>query len=99
MPLSAREGAADPRIDLVSADLKGLPPTTILNAGIDPLRDDGEKLEIALQAASVEVERHVYGGVTHEFFGMGLVVKDALKAEQAAAHALKRAFGSGITLI
>ena len=97
--LGGPAGAADPRINLVAADLAGLPPTTILNAEIDPLCDDGEKLEAALKTANVEVHRHVYAGVTHEFFGMGLVVKDALKAENAAAHALKKAFGTGLAFI
>jgi len=27
----------DPRIDLVNANLKGLPPVTLINAQIDPL--------------------------------------------------------------
>ena len=34
----------DPRLNLVAADLKGLPPTTIINAEIDPLRSDGDML-------------------------------------------------------
>ncbi len=87
---------SDPRINLVSADLRGLPGATIINAEIDPLCTDGERLERALKAADVKVHRHVYHGVTHEFFGMGLVVKDAAVAEQAVAHDLKKAFGTAI---
>ena len=74
----------DPRIDLVHADLKGLPPVTVINAEIDPLRDDGAQLEQALRTAGVSVERKVYPGVTHEFFGTAAVVK---KAEEAQAYA------------
>lgn len=76
--------AKDPRIDLVHADLKGLPPVTVINAEIDPLRDDGAQLEQALRTAGVSVERKVYPGVTHEFFGTAAVVK---KAEEAQAYA------------
>ncbi|WP_244652261.1 MULTISPECIES: alpha/beta hydrolase [unclassified Pseudomonas] len=77
----------DPRIDLVHADLKGLPPVTVINAEIDPLRDDGAQLEQALRTAGVSVERKVYPGVTHEFFGTAAVVK---KAEEAQAYAGER---------
>lgn len=76
--------AKDPRIDLVHADLKGLPPVTVINAEIDPLRDDGAQLETALRAAGVPVERKVYSGVTHEFFGTAAVVQ---KAKDAQAYA------------
>ena len=94
--LGGPDGTADPRINLVAANLAGLPTTSILNAEIDPLCDDGEKLETALKAAGVETHRHVYSGVTHEFFGMGLVVKKAALAEQTCAHTLKKAFGTAI---
>ena len=36
--------AKNPLISLVHADLSGLPPTTIINAEIDPLRSEGEHL-------------------------------------------------------
>ena len=78
----------DPRIDLAGADLKGLPPVMIINAQIDPLRTDGEMLERKLKAAGVTVERKVYPGVTHEFFGMGAVVAKAKDAETMGASAL-----------
>jgi acetyl esterase len=77
----------DPRINLVAADLKGLPPVTIINAEIDPLRDDGAQLESALRQSGVSVERTLYSGVTHEFFGTAAVVD---KAEQAQAYAGQR---------
>lgn len=65
----------DPRFQLIKADLRGLAPVTIINAEIDPLLDDGALLEQALKAADVRVERRVFPGVTHDFFGMGLVVR------------------------
>lgn len=78
----------DPRINLAGADLKGLPPVMIINARIDPLRTDGEMLEKKLKADGVSVERKVYSGVTHEFFGMGAVVAKAKDAEETGASAL-----------
>ena len=82
----------DARINLVKANLAGLPPVTIINAQIDPLRDDGKMLEDALKAANVSVERKVYDGATHEFFGMAAVVDDAKEAQQWAGDRLKSAF-------
>ena len=85
--------AKDPRIDLVHADLHGLPPVTIVNAEIDPLMSDGVTLAAALRAAGVTVEQKTYPGVTHEFFGMGKVVKGAYDAEGFAVSRLKPALG------
>lgn len=85
----------DPRIDINGhADVKGLPPTTIINAEIDPLRSDGQNLASKLKAAGVKVEARVYPGVTHEFFGMGAVVEQAKNAEMLAAKNLKKSFGA-----
>jgi acetyl esterase/lipase len=81
---------SDPRLDLVHANLADLPPVTIINAEMDPLRSDGEMLEAALRGAGVEVTRKVYDGVTHEFFGMAAVVKKAKEAQAFAGKQLKR---------
>ncbi len=83
--------SADPRIKLIAANLQGLPPTTIINAEIDPLRDDGAALQNALQGAGVSVSRRLYPGVTHEFFGAALVLPEAKDAQAVAAAALKAA--------
>lgn len=81
--------AADPRISLVKAKLNGLPRTMIITAGIDPLHDEGKMLADKLEAAGVKVTYKDYSGVTHEFFGMGAVVPEAMEAEDAAANFLK----------
>jgi acetyl esterase/lipase/short-subunit dehydrogenase len=83
-------------ISLVRADLRNLPPTTILTAEIDPLRSDGERLAEAMRAAGVDVDYHSYDGVTHEFFGMAVVVGDAAKALKQAAKGLKRGLASPV---
>lgn len=84
--------AQDPRIALVNANLTGLPPTTIVNAEIDPLLSDGELFETKLDAAGVDVTQKTYSGVTHEFFGMAAVVGDAKDAQEWAADRLKESF-------
>lgn len=90
--LAKPEDKMNPRLDIVHANLKGLPPVTIINAQIDPLREDGAMLQNALKKAGVKVERKVYTGVSHEFFGMGAVVKKAADAEKMGGQALRAAF-------
>ncbi len=80
-------------VDLLEHDLSGLPPTTIINAQIDPLEAEGGDLAQALEAAGVDVERRLYNGVTHEFFGMGAILEQAVAAQAFAADRLKEAFG------
>ncbi|MDO7841890.1 alpha/beta hydrolase [Sphingomonas immobilis] len=82
----------DPRINLVKADLHGLPPTTIVNAQIDPLRSDGETLAEAMRGAGDKVEQRTFPGVTHEFFGMGTIVRGAYDAEMYAIGRLGKSF-------
>lgn len=83
----------DPRLDVVGrADVKGLPPTTIVTAQIDPLRSEGQALVEKLRRAGVPVEARDYGGVTHEFFGMAAAVTDAKDAQAFVAQRLVQAF-------
>ena len=86
------EQKSDPRIDIVHADLAGLPPVTIINAQIDPLREDGAMLEAALKLAGVKVNRKNYNGMTHEFFGMAAAVSGAASAQKYAGEQLRAAF-------
>ena len=81
----------DPRFNLVGANLRGLPPVTIVNAQIDPLASDGETLAAALRRAGVPVERQVYDGAVHEFFSMADVVRDAYDAQQWSFGRLRTA--------
>ena len=88
---SAADGK-NPMISLVTANLKGLPPTTIIAAQYDPLRTEGELLADNLKKAGVTTDYKLYKGVTHEFFGMGAVLPEARDAQAFAASALKNAF-------
>ena len=93
--LAKPEDAKSPMLNLTTmADLKGLPPATVVNAEIDPLFSDGEMLVAKLKAAGVKTTHLTYKGVTHEFFGLDAVVADAKTAQDAAARDLRAAFGS-----
>jgi acetyl esterase/lipase len=82
----------DPLINLIDADLSGLPATTIINAEIDPLENEGMVLADKMKAAGIDVERKMYEGVTHEFFGMSAVLDQAVEAQKFAVDRLKKSF-------
>ncbi len=80
-----------PLIDLVHANLKGLPPTTLITDQYDPLMSEGKLLADNLKKAGVAVKYQNYEGVTHEFFGMAAVVPEAKEAQALASGELKSA--------
>jgi acetyl esterase len=62
---------ADPRASpLLNEDLAGQPPTHLITAGFDPLRDEGRAYAEALQTAGVAVTYRNYEGVIHGFANM-----------------------------
>lgn len=86
------EDGKNPLIDLVHANLQGLPPATVITAQIDPLRSEGKALADGLRNAGLEVDYKNYDGAAHEFFGMGAVLDDAKAAQQQAAEGLQKGF-------
>ncbi len=91
--LSNMTQSSDSRISLVKANLKGFPPTLIIGAEIDPLQSEGKLLSEKLEAANVRTNYELYNGVTHEFFGMALILPQAKAAQELAASKLKAALG------
>lgn len=82
-----------PLISLVDvANLRGLPPTTIIGAEIDPLQTEGMLLRDKLRSVGVNVTYQLYPGVTHEFFGMYALIPEAQQAQTLAATQLINAF-------
>jgi acetyl esterase len=65
----------DPRVSPLLADnLSGLPPTLLVTAGFDPLRDEGRQYGEALRAAGNAVDAREYGSMIHafpNFLGLG----------------------------
>jgi acetyl esterase len=80
-----------PMIDLVHANLKGLPAATVITDQYDPLMSEGKMLADNLKKAGVTVQYKNYEGVTHEFFGMAAVVPEAKQAQAFAVEGLKSA--------
>ncbi|MDQ2793315.1 MAG: alpha/beta hydrolase [Bacteroidota bacterium] len=81
----------NPLIDLVHANLKGLPATTIIGADYDPLKSEGKTLADKLTAAGVKTNYQLYNGTTHEFFGMAAVVPEAKTAQGVVVSDLQGA--------
>jgi acetyl esterase len=69
--------------------LIGLPPTYVLTAGADPLRDEGEEYARRLQEAGVPVTYRHYPGQFHGFFTMGKLLQQANVAASEIAAWLK----------
>ncbi|MEO7136216.1 MAG: alpha/beta hydrolase [Gemmatimonadales bacterium] len=92
--LSNPADGKNPLIDLVHADVQGLPATTVITAQIDPLRSEGKDLADRLKDAGVEVDYKNYEGAAHEFFGMGAVLDDAKAAQEQAVAGLRKGFGA-----
>lgn len=89
--LGKPEDKNDSRLDLIHADLTGLPPVTLISAQIDPLRSDSDLLEACLKKAGVKVEHKTFAGTAHEFFGVAAVVPQAKDAQALAGKRLREA--------
>ncbi|TJZ54699.1 alpha/beta hydrolase [Streptomyces piniterrae] len=85
----------DPRVSPLYADaatLTAAPPTLVITAGYDPLRDEGEAYAQRLREAGVAVEQVSYEGQIHGFFSMPAAIPEAREAIERVTSALRRAW-------
>jgi acetyl esterase len=94
LPPSVDRG--DPRASLLLADdLSGMPPTYLVTAGFDPIRDEGEMLARRMAEAGVPVVFRRHAELVHGFVNMiGLSIR-CREAVAEAAGALR----TGLMLI
>lgn len=76
-----------------AADLTGLPPTHIITAEYDVLRDEGEQLGARLQAAQVPTTIRRYEGMVHGFIHFSGIFEVGDKALSDVADVLREAGG------
>jgi acetyl esterase len=89
--LPGPDAANDQRINVLDANLTGLPEATIILAECDPIRPQGELFAKALRAAGVSVQTHLTPGMVHGFFGYDEVFPTATPAMEFAGARLARA--------
>ncbi|MFC8717268.1 alpha/beta hydrolase [Kitasatospora sp. NPDC057198] len=91
------ERRGDPAVDLLNADLRGLPPVVLATAEFDPLHDEGVRLAGELEASGVPV-RHVPGpGLVHGYFLMQDMVPAAAACSRLVVgelHAVLRSLSA-----
>jgi len=85
----------DPRASPLRAwDLGGQPPTLLITAGFDPLRDEGHAYAEALRAAKVDVTYHEYPGQIHAFVSLTKAIPQGLACTEEIGEFLRqRLFG------
>jgi acetyl esterase len=81
----------DPRVSPLLADdaaLRNSPPTLVITAGFDPLRDEGEAYAARLAAIGVATTLTRYAGMFHGFFSLGDLIDDGQGAIAQAGRQL-----------
>ncbi|MEX0986034.1 MAG: alpha/beta hydrolase [Bacteroidales bacterium] len=68
---------SNPYVSPLEADLTGnIPPVLIINAQVDPLRDEGRRYASKLSDAGQEVTYIEYDGMIHGFFNLYMIFKE-----------------------
>jgi acetyl esterase len=76
---------------LLHTDLSGLPPSLVITAGFDPLRDEGRQYADALSAAGNVAQYVCFERQIHGFITMGRMLDEANTAVGLCGVALRRA--------
>jgi acetyl esterase len=88
---------SDPMLSPILSDeasLKKSPPTLVITAEFDPLRDEGEAYAARLAAVGVPTSTVRFNGQIHAFFGMSELLDDAVAAIALSASYLRKHLGT-----
>ena len=91
--LDGADGFQPDASPLRADDLAGLPPTFVLTAEFDVLRDEGEAMADKLREAGVDVTLRRYDGTIHGFWRWMAGTPKTRRAIAEAGAALRRALG------
>lgn len=72
-------------VPILIKDFKDTPPTLILLAEHDPLKDEGEELANNMKNAGVSVKTSLYKDMVHGFMHMGEILKETQQAADEIA--------------
>jgi acetyl esterase len=87
--LSRPQDAGDPAaVPLAVRDLREMPPTVLLTAGCDPLKDEGRGLVSRLTEAGLKTRLLNFGGAIHGFMTMSAISPSAAGAVRMVASEL-----------
>ena len=84
-----RAPSDDPRFNLLAFDQSGMPPTLLVTAGLDPLRDEGRRYAGALIEAGVSVIFQEAVGNIHGCFSISAAILSSSKDMDRAFEALR----------
>ena len=84
--------ANDPLVSVLHAKLAGLPPSTVITCGHDPLRSDGVWLAEALKAAGVPTLHTHYDEMPHGFLMFSRLTRRADESLDEMARETAKAF-------
>ena len=88
---------SDPMLSPLLSDdetLKKSPPTLVITAEYDPLRDEGEQYAARLASVGVPTSTVRFNGQIHAFFGMSEILDDAAAAVSLCASYLRKHLGA-----
>jgi acetyl esterase len=88
--LDGADGFQPDASPLRAGDLAGLPPTFVLTAEFDVLRDEGEAFVKRLREAGVEVTHRRYDGTIHGFWRWMAATEVTRRAIDEVGAALRR---------
>ncbi len=83
----------NPLVNLLGADLRGLPPATVVTCGHDVLRTDGVRLVEALRAAGVETRHTHYDDMPHGFLMLSRLTRRADESMDEMAREVTSCLG------
>ena len=88
--IRSNEDLSDSRVNVLSADLRGLPPSCIIVSDLDPLLDDSKALSYLLEEEGISCEMQIFQGVLHGFFHYSRMLDASVKGLEKSSVFLKR---------